>query len=116
MPVRRHARHRAQAQIKLLQEGDALAGNRGQQPADVVARRTLHRVQTVPLRSLEVTAVHAVIGLEVSDDRLDRLAPFEQLSILLADPLGLASVHDVHIRVVRFYTPIAQIHEHRRGL
>ena len=27
---------------------------------------------------------------------MDRLAPFEQCSLLLADPFGLAPVHDLH--------------------
>ena len=41
---------------------------------------------------------------QLVDDRLDRLAPFEQLSLLLTDPLGLAPVHDVHVQVVRIHT------------
>jgi hypothetical protein len=55
------------------QEGNALPEDHAQQPPDVVARRTEHRVQPVTLLTLEVTAVHAVIGLEVADDRFDRL-------------------------------------------
>ena len=68
-------------------------------------------MQSVFLRSLEVTAVPAVIGLEVADDRFDRLTTPELASLLLADPFGLAPVHDVHIRLVRIHDPIAQIGE-----
>ena len=73
-------------------------------------------MQPVTPLTLEVTAVHAVIGFEVPDDRFDGLAPFEQLSLLLADPLELATVHDVHIRVLCIQTTIAQIDERRRWL
>ena len=73
-------------------------------------------MQPVPALTLEVAAVHAVIGLEVADDRLNGLTPPEQLSLLLADPFGLAPVHDVHIRVVCIHTPITQIHERCRWL
>lgn len=66
-------------------------------------------MQPVTGFTLQVTAVHAVIGLEVADDRLDGLAPLEQPSLLLAEPLGLAPVNDVHIWVVRIQTSIAQI-------
>ena len=76
-----------------------LLGKHAQQPADVVARSAQHRVQPVAGFALEVAAVHAVIGLEVGDDRLNRLAPPQLLSLLLADSFGLARVHDVHIRV-----------------
>ena len=50
----------------------------------------------------------------MADDGLDGLAPLEQLSLLFADPLGLAPVHDVHTGQVRVYAPVAQIHEGRR--
>ena len=73
-------------------------------------------MQPVACFALEVAAAHAVIGLEVPNDRLDGLAPFEQRSVLLADPLGLASVHDVHIRVLCIHTPVAQINKRRRRL
>ncbi len=35
--------------------------------------------------SPEVTAIHAVIRLEVADDGLNRVAPLEQLCLLFAD-------------------------------
>ena len=95
---------------------EATLTNHAQQPAEVVARCAQHRVQPVTLLALEMAAVHAVISLEVADDRLDGLAPLEQLSVLLADSLALAPVHDMHIRVELVDTPIAQIHERRRWL
>ena len=80
-----------------------------QQPLDVVTRRAQHRVQPVASFTLEVTAFHPVVALEVADDGLDGLAPLEQLSLLFADPLGLAPVHDVHTGQVRVHAPVAQI-------
>ncbi|GAB2537861.1 hypothetical protein GCM10027032_26510 [Simplicispira piscis] len=57
-------------------------------------------MQPITLLTLERAAIHAVITLEVANDRLNGLAPLEQLSLLPADPPGLA--------------PIAQIDEYRR--
>lgn len=96
------------------QEGGALLFNHAQQPSDVVASRTKSRMQSVTLVALEATAIHAVIGVEVADDEFDCLAPPEQLSVLLNDPLGLAPVLDVHIRVIGVHPPVAQIDEIRR--
>jgi hypothetical protein len=53
--------------------------------SSVVARRAQHRVQPVAALTLEVTASHAMVGLEVVDERLDRLAPLELAALLLAD-------------------------------
>lgn len=61
----------AQAQIKQPQEGQPLLGNHPQQPLDVEAGRTQQRVQSVSHLALEVTAIQAVIALEVSNDRLN---------------------------------------------
>jgi virulence-associated protein VagC len=57
-------------------------GRSAQQPADVVTRRAQHRMQSVALCTLQVTAVHPVFFLQVPDDRLDRLPPLEQLPFL----------------------------------
>ena len=84
-PVRRNARHHAQAQKNRLQEEHPLLGDHAQQPSDVVPRSAQHRVQSV-----------AGFALEVADDRFYRLTPLEQPSVLLTDLLGLAPVHDVH--------------------
>ena len=37
-----------------------------------------------------MAAVQAVIGLEVPDDRLDRLSPLEQSALFIGQPLVLA--------------------------
>ena len=68
-------------------------------------------MQPVTHLALEVTAAHAVITLEVPNDRLDGLAPLEHLSLLPADPLGLAPVHDVNMGVVPIHPPVAQVHK-----
>ena len=47
-------------------------------------------MQAVTDLSLEVTALHAVITLEVTDDGLNGLASFELPSFLRCDPFGLA--------------------------
>lgn len=60
--------------------------------------------------TLEVAAIRTVIGFGVADDWLSGLAPPEQFSLLLADLLGLAPVHDGHIRIVK-REPAAQIDE-----
>lgn len=86
--------------MDLVQEGHALLCNLAQQPADVVARRAQQCMQPITLLTLERATIHAVITLEVANDRLNGLAPLEQLSLLPADPPGLA--------------PIAQIDEYRR--
>lgn len=70
-------------------------------------------MQPVPLFPLEVTAVHAVVLLEVANDRLNRLASFELLPALLADALTLTPVHDGHIRVLCIHPPVAQIDKGR---
>lgn len=96
------------------QKGDALVCSNARQPADVVAGHAQHGLQSITLLTLEVTAIHAVIIVEVANNRFDGLAPFEQSSILLANPFGLAPVQDVRIRVIGVYPPVAQIDEGRR--
>ncbi len=54
-----------------------------------------------------MTAIHAVIGLEVPDDGLNGLAALEQPSFLLADAFGLAPMEDAYIRVIRIHTAVA---------
>ena len=65
---------------KRFKKGNTLLDDHAQQPFDVVARCAQHRVQPVAGLALEVAAVHAVIGLDVADDRFDRLAPPQLLS------------------------------------
>lgn len=44
----------------------------GEESSEVVACGGKHRVDRVAVRSLEIVAVHAMIGLGVADDRFDR--------------------------------------------
>lgn len=57
-------------------------------------------MQAVALRPFEVAAVQSVIGLEVADDGLDRLASLEQRLVLVAQALEAAPVLDVQAGVV----------------
>lgn len=47
-----------------------------------------------------MAAVNPVDGLELPDDRLDRLATFEQLALFIGQPLVLAPVFDLNIWIV----------------
>ena len=51
-------------------------------------------MQPVALLTLEVAALHSVVLLEVPDDRLDGLAPLEQLEFFRIVLLALAPVFD----------------------
>ncbi|TSE28103.1 hypothetical protein Ttaiw_02676 [Tepidimonas taiwanensis] len=73
-------------------------------------------MQPVTLLALEVAPVHAVILLQVPDDRLDGLAALEQLALLLREALDLAAVHQAHIRNVGFHPAVAQIGKRCAGL
>lgn len=70
---------------------------------DVVARRAQHCVKPIANFALEVTVIHALIALEVTDDDLNRLAPLEQRSFSLADLFTFPPLQDAHIRVVRIH-------------
>ncbi len=61
-------------------------------------------------------AVHTVISFGVPDDRLDRLASFEQSAFFIGEPLVLAPVFDLDVRVVLVHTPLAQVGIHHLGL
>ena len=95
------------------QKAQAFLHDHLQQPADVVVRSAQHRVQRIALCPFEVAAVHAVISFEVHDDRLDRLAAFEQSALLIGQPLVLASVFDLDIRAVLVHAPVAQVGVHQ---
>lgn len=73
-------------------------------------------MQPVTLLALEVAPVHAVILLQVPDDRLDGLAALEQLALLLREALDLAAVHQAHIRNVGLHPAVAQVGIGRVGL
>ena len=63
-----------------------------------------------------MSAVHAVVSLKVPDDRLDRMASFEQPAFFIGQPLVLAPVFDLDVRVVLVHTPVAQVCVHHLGL
>lgn len=66
-----------QAQKKVFPKGHPLLGNHAQQPFEVVPSSAQHRMQPVAGFPLEVTAIHAVILLQVPDDGLDRMSALE---------------------------------------
>jgi hypothetical protein len=47
-----------------------------------------------------LTTIHQVVGFQVSDDRLNRLASFEQPALFIGQPLVLATVFDLDVWVV----------------
>ena len=102
-----------QAQKKRPKKGNALLGDHARQPFDVAASRTVYGVHAVAQLSFEMTAVHAVIALAMTNDGIDGLTTFELPSRLCRDPLGLAQVHDPHSRAIRIHRTIAQIDEGR---
>ena len=66
-------------------------------------------MQPVALFTLEVAAVHAVILLEVADNGLDRLAPFQQFQFLGIELLALAPVLDRDAWVIGIHAPVTQV-------
>ena len=70
------------------------AGDRPQQPSQVVARRTQHRVQRIAKTALEPAAINAMVGLQVTDDRLHGLTALEPATVqpgqrLVAPPVNV---------------------------
>jgi len=61
----------------------------------------------VAQRALQMTAPHAVIGLQVSDHRLDRLASLEGPDFELGEPLLLAPVLDLEPGVIGVHAAVA---------
>ena len=62
----------------------------------------MHRIARLPL---EMTAIHAVIGFQMTDDRFNGLSPLEQASLLFGKPLGFASMLDAHGGVIGIGNP-----------
>jgi hypothetical protein len=85
--TRENTGERARAKINQCQESHPVPGDHAQQTADVESSSANHRVQPVTLLDREVTTVHSVICREVTDDRFNRRAPLEQLSLVLTHPL-----------------------------
>ena len=72
-------------------------------------------MQRITHGALQPAPVHPVIGLRVTDQRLDRLAPFEQALLVVGERLVLAAVDGLHARVVRVHAAVAQIDDHLPG-
>jgi hypothetical protein len=63
-----------------------------------------------------IKQLEGALGLEVPDDRLDRLASFEQPAFFIGQPLVLAPVFDLNARVLLVHAPVAQVGIHHLGL
>lgn len=84
-------RQRTKSRPDTNEPAQAEPGDGPQQPADVVARRAAQRMQRIAHGALQPASVHAVVGLGVPDQRLDRLAPLEKLLFLVAQSIGCDS-------------------------
>jgi hypothetical protein len=51
----------------------------------------MYRIARLPL---EMTAIHAVVGIQMTDDRFNGLPPLKQAPLLLRKSLGFASMLD----------------------
>ena len=69
-------------------------------------------MQRITHGALQPAPVHPVIGLRVADQRLDRLASFQQTLLMVGERLVLAAVDDLHARVVRVHAPVAEVDDH----
>ena len=92
----------------------AQAGDRPQQPADVIACRSaqLSSAQHMQCRAsspLQPAPIHTVVGHGVADQRFDGLAPLEQSPFTFAERLVFASVDHLHAGVVGIHAPVAQV-------
>ena len=67
-----------------------------QKSADLKARNTAKRMQRIAQRALQPAPFHSMIGIRVNDQQLDRLAPFDQVVLLVGKRLVLATVNDLH--------------------
>jgi hypothetical protein len=66
-------------------------------------------MQRIARGAAQPAAIHAVVVLQVPDDRLHRLPAFEPFALLIAQALELAPVDDLGARVGRVHAPKAQI-------
>jgi hypothetical protein len=70
-------------------------------------------MQPVTNLALQVTAIHPVIGLQVTDDGFDGVTPFDEFALRTAQALGLATMDDCQLRVVAIHTAVAKIDDRR---
>ena len=70
-------------------------------------------MQPVTNLALKVTAIHSVIGLQVTDDRFYGVTPLDEFALRSAQALGLAAMDDSQARVVSIHTSVSQIDDRR---
>ena len=70
-------------------------------------------MQPVTNLAPQMTAIHSVIGLQVTDDRFDGISPLDEFSLRSAQALGLTAMDDSQVRVVAIHTSVAQIDDRR---
>lgn len=63
-----------------------------------------------------MTAVNPVVGIEVSDGRLDLLPSFEQLSLFISQPFNFAPMFDLYVRELLVHAPVTQVGKQGLGL
>src|SRR5450830_1052917 len=88
---------------------NAQTGNGAQQPAQVVARSTTDGVQRIAQSTLQPTAIHAVIGLQVPNGGFYRCSPYQPLLLFDTQALEFASVNDLLVGVIAVHAAKAQI-------
>jgi hypothetical protein len=86
------------------------------QPTDVEAGRTQHRVQRIPLGTLQPASIHVVVQLGMPDGQLYDLTPLEPAALLRIQGLELATVNQLHGCNVMVDAAIAQVHHRRHRL
>jgi len=72
-------------------------------------------VQGITGGAFEPASIHAVITLEVADDRFDGLTPLEGLALVLGQGFELAPVNDLDVGVVLIDPTVAEIDVDRFG-
>jgi hypothetical protein len=70
-------------------------------------------MQPVTNLALQVTAIHPVIGFQVTDDRFYGVTSLDEFALGFAQALGLAAMDDCQARVVSIHTSVAQIDDCR---
>ena len=74
--------------------------NGPQQPANILTRSAAQGMQRIAQRAFHPTAIHAVVGLGVADDRFNGLSSFEQALFMGTERLVIAPMDDLHAWVV----------------
>jgi hypothetical protein len=93
------------------QVGKAFHCEHPQQPTQVVTGRARHRMYPALFIPVEVPAVHTASDLQVSIDRLNRLASLGRRTVLLAESIGQATMRNAHIRFVCIHAKVIKVDE-----